>query len=126
MIKYSNLKRSTLAARPSIDGIVPLPNIAAGLGRSRSKGAIEAIHALQAKSDANEAKTQRRVGLESACEATDGRGKDIAAFLNPVVDRLDLEDDDSAELAAFTRKLLAGGRPKRGSMATNLRNVDLD
>jgi len=128
MIKQTN-QRSTLRlkSRPSIDGIVPLPDIDRGLDAARRRAdARPIVDGFRAQAASVEVATGRRAMLNAACENGDGRAEGIASFLNPVVDHFGMDQGEVASLAAFTRKLMRGGKPRKGAFASSARNVDLD
>jgi len=87
-------------------GIVPHPRIEQGIERARDREAV---------------RPGTPVAREQPCAppASTANVQDvaIAALLDPVCDNLDLGDDGVASLAAFTRKLLEGGRPRRSASA---------
>lgn len=119
-------KLSVTRHAKTIDDIIPLPQVEQGLDRTRHQSperkAVEGF-----RQQAHDAGTlhgdQRRI---AACENGDGKAVEIAAFLNPVCGHFDLDDNATAGLAAFARKLMAGGRPKRGSQSHGIRAVDAD
>lgn len=110
----------------SLDDIVPLPQIEQGLDRTR-KGSEERQMAEVFRRQAQSAGTlrgdEKRIAV---CENGDGKGTEIAAFLNPVCSQFDLDEDSTADLAAFTRKLMKDGKPRRGSQARQTNPFDTD
>lgn len=113
--------------RPTIDGIAPLPNIERGLSTAwqdkAQRRTVETLRTVRADAETRTGDIAHRAAV---CENGDGRGADIASFLAPVAEGLDLDDAGMAGLAGFARKLLEGGRPKRGSQSGAFRNVDMD
>lgn len=126
MTSPSRPKLSVMRHDKTIDDIVPLPQIEQGLDRTRRNSPErKAVNGF--RQQAHEAGRlngdQRRI---AACDNGDGKGVAIAAFLDPVCGHFDLDDDATASLAAFTRKLMAGGRPRRGSQSQGMRPIDAD
>ena len=91
-------------------GIVPHPRIEQGIERARDREAVRSDTPV-ARDEARDQPSTPRAGAGA------GNVQDvaIAALLNPVCDNLDLGDDGVASLAAFTRRLLEGGRPRRSA-----------
>lgn len=118
----------TVARHPKlVDGILPMPQIEQGLDRSRNRTDTRiAVDGFRQNAHEQELRNQAREQSARNCENGDGKGLEIAAFLAPVKKHFDLNSKEEGELAAFTRKLLSGGRPKRGSYSTMARNVDRD
>ncbi len=111
----------------TLEGILPMPQIEQGLDRSRGRPDMRsAVDGFRQKAHDQEAANQQQKRSAENCENGDGKGLEIAAFLAPVKKHFDLDPKGEAELAAFTRKLLSGGRPKRGSYSSMARNVDRD
>lgn len=129
-MKDEGRSRSTLTVtrHPKVlEGILPMPQIEQGLDRSRGRPEMrQAVDAFRQKAHDQEISSQIKKKSADNCENGDGKGLEIAAFLAPVKKHFDLDSKGEAELAAFTRKLLSGGRPKRGSYSSMARNVDRD
>ena len=129
-MKNEGRSRSTLTVTrhpKMLDGILPMPQIEQGLDRSRGRPEMrEVVDRFRQKSHEHEITTQTQKKSADNCENGDGKGLEIAAFLAPVKKHFDLDSKGEADLAAFTRKLLSGGRPKRGSYSSMARNIDRD
>lgn len=126
MTSETSRPRLSLKTR-NIDKLVPQPGIERGLDQAqRRPEARPVVDGFREQSREIENRTGQRAARAAACETGDGRGDAIATFLAPVLDHFEADDETAASLAAFTRKLVEGGRPKRGSMAQALRNVDRD
>lgn len=67
----------------------------------------------QTRREPGTAAPQSAVASTAPIARTHGRGGGMDSILDPVRGHFNLDDDASATLAAFARKLMDGGKPRR-------------